>query len=144
MKLRIKENAYMPPELDLVKLWLSYAKDDMRSALALSEISPSVNIQVCFHCQQSVEKSLKAYLIYNQINFRCSHDIDYLLSLCLETDNSFDAIKHIQELTYYAVRTRYPGDAIVPTDNEKKSALTMIDEVYEFVLYRLPKEVRSE
>ncbi|MCG2760389.1 MAG: HEPN domain-containing protein [Candidatus Delongbacteria bacterium] len=36
---------------------------------------------VTFHCQQAVEKYLKAYLIYLVIDFKFTHDSVYLLDL---------------------------------------------------------------
>ena len=48
---------------DFIKQWLIKANEDLLVVEKLTEdeiIAPS---SVCFHCQQSVEKILKAYLI---------------------------------------------------------------------------------
>jgi len=36
---------------------------------------------VCFHCQQAVEKLLKAYLISKNVEFGRIHDLETLLKL---------------------------------------------------------------
>ena len=48
-----------------VKEWLQKAKNDLLSARILLEHDPPVLDTACFHCQQTVEKGLKAFLIWN-------------------------------------------------------------------------------
>lgn len=64
-----------------------------------------------FHSQQCVEKSLKTFLIFKQIDLRRSHDINYLLNLCRQETDKFEEINDMTNiLNDYAVNTRYPGD----------------------------------
>ena len=44
---------------------------------------------VTFHCQQSVEKYLKEYLIFLGIDFRFTHDLVYLIDLITQRDKDF-------------------------------------------------------
>ena len=39
---------------------------------------------ICFHCHQCVEKSLKAFLIFNKVIFPETHDLFILMGLCSE------------------------------------------------------------
>jgi HEPN domain-containing protein len=48
--------------------WLIKAENDLASAQRLIEIQPSILDTACFHCQQAVEKNLKAFLIANGID----------------------------------------------------------------------------
>lgn len=48
-----------------VESWLNKAEHDLMSAQRLIEIAPMILDNACFHCQQAMEKCLKAYLIYN-------------------------------------------------------------------------------
>jgi hypothetical protein len=45
---------------------------------------------VTFHCQQAVEKYLKAYLIFQSTPYRFSHDLIYLLDLITQKDSDFE------------------------------------------------------
>ncbi len=44
-----------------IEAWLTKANNDLRSAQRLIEIEPMILDTACFHCQQAVEKSLKAF-----------------------------------------------------------------------------------
>ena len=37
---------------------------------------------ICFHAQQAVEKFLKAFLVFHNIDFPKTHDLDFLLLEC--------------------------------------------------------------
>lgn len=74
----------------------------------------------CFHCQQAVEKYLKARLLESGITFPRTHDLSALLALLLPRDplwQSFDAA--CQTLTKYAVDVRYPGDDATKRDAQE-------------------------
>ncbi len=54
----------MSPETAEVKRWLEKADHDRRAApLALAGEPPITDV-AAFHCQQAVEKLLKAYLVW--------------------------------------------------------------------------------
>jgi HEPN domain-containing protein len=64
---------------------------------------------ICYHCQQSVEKSLKAFLCANEIKIPKTHDTGYLCRKYAEIDNAFlEYLKPCEELAIYATETRYP------------------------------------
>lgn len=63
---------------------------------------------IFFHLQQAVEKYLKALICYNGVHFEKVHDIDKLITFCL--NNSIDLPDYINvfiELNPYAVEGRY-------------------------------------
>lgn len=58
--------------------WLAFARDDVRIAqLAMRE---GLFNQVCFHCQQCVEKSLKALIVHQGLVPPRIHKLPDLLS----------------------------------------------------------------
>jgi HEPN domain-containing protein len=57
----------MNPVHDEVKVWLLKAKGDLLSARILVKHSPLVLGPAAFHCQQAVEKSLKAFLVWRSV-----------------------------------------------------------------------------
>lgn len=69
---------------ELVRKWLIKAMEDFMVAkheLNLSE-EEIITSAVCFHCQQLVEKLLKAHLVLNNVKFPKTHDLKFLLDLC--------------------------------------------------------------
>ena len=89
---------------------------------------------VCFHAQQCVEKSLKAFLTSVDRHVEKTHDLTKLVELCRDLDQDFRDIKNIAvELVDYSVSTRYP-DAWrdIPPD-EAAAAVLSAKEALKFV-----------
>ncbi len=91
------------------------------------------------HCQQAVDKMLKAYLVSRGIEFEKVHDLRRLLDHCADDDGEFDSLREAAEpLTLYAIAFRYPGPAD-PTRQEVESALQVVERVWTFVAQRMDK-----
>jgi HEPN domain-containing protein len=91
-----------------------------------------------FHCQQAVEKYLKAFLVKHQIEFPKTHSIMTLINLCSKVDSSFkEKLLEADILTDYAVEIRYPDEWYEPTPDETKRAYELANEVKQFVLEKL-------
>ena len=73
-----------PDAESLVREWVEKAEADLEAA---EQLAPNVvsgarlREIVGFHCQQAVEKFLKALLAYYQVEFPKTHDIERLLVL---------------------------------------------------------------
>lgn len=121
---------------ELVKEWLKKAKEDLITAQTLLD-SPKERLEfltsaIGFHSQQCVEKCLKSFLIHKQIDFRRSHDINYLLNLCKEETNKFEIVREDANfLNDYAVNTRYPGSYSSFSINESKKVVKLAHQVFE-------------
>jgi HEPN domain-containing protein len=61
--------------------WLAYARQDLTAAQALAAQAQSFSQQICFLSQQAAEKSLKAVLIFLQIEFPFRHDLELFRTL---------------------------------------------------------------
>jgi len=128
--------------LDEVRAWLRKAERDFVSAQILTEHEPPVLETAAFHCQQAVEKTLKAYLVWKSIPFEKVHSLTYLLDLCEASEPGFATIRERAEaLAPYAVEVRYPGELAEITVEEAREALDAAREVWAFVLGLLPPEV---
>jgi len=94
---------------------------------------------ICFHCQQAIEKYLKAFLTSKNVRFERIHDLLTLLELCIQKDKDFEKLdkERIFELTFYAVDLRYLDEFYIPSIEEAKSALNIATEVKEFILQKL-------
>ena len=131
----------MSPELELVNKWLQRARSDLRMAeIALDSDQPE-SAGACFHCQQAVEKSLKAFLVFRDVEFEWSHEIGYLLGLCCKHDGAFGQFdRWAEQLTGFAVRFRYPLDRPDPPIEQAQETLALARQLWQSVLDRLPAE----
>lgn len=123
---------------DEVRSWLEKAEEDWLSAeWLLLEESP-VTTPGVFHLQQVVEKLLKAALVYKGIVFERRHDLRYLAELTQDQG----VLRHrdlFDELTPYAVETRYPGDAPVLSKGDARKLLGRVGSLREDLLPRFGK-----
>jgi HEPN domain-containing protein len=125
-----------------VQQWLIKSKRDLKVAWVLFESEESLLDSVVYHCQQSAEKSLKAYLICQNIAFRKTHDLDILIDLCSLSEPSFQDLKDGADiLTPYATEFRYPSDTIEPERHEAQEALEIANSVLNFVINILPENL---
>ncbi|MCI0521983.1 MAG: HEPN domain-containing protein, partial [Chloroflexi bacterium] len=63
------------PKLNEVRSWLQKAQQDLNAAAWLLESPHALNGSVAFHCQQAVEKALKAYLTWQDESFEKTHSL---------------------------------------------------------------------
>ena len=63
-----------------VGILLKKAENDLKDAKILYNSNEASAEGICFHCQQAVEKYLKAHLVYNNKEINKTHDISQNLS----------------------------------------------------------------
>ena len=121
-----------------VKNWIVKGLHDLKSAeILLREPEEEVMTDsICFHCQQAVEKFLKAFLNSEKIPFPRSHDLEYLLEICIQHDKDFSTIE-VGNLTDYAVNVRYPDDYYLPDLDETQEAYQLAQIVKNFIFDKL-------
>ncbi len=132
-----------PPEearRELVARWAAKAEDDWRLCHRLVTDS-SYAEAAAFHAQQAVEKYLKAFLTWHQVEFSKTHDIKRLLKLAGAQDPSLvEALSDAADLTAYAVEYRYPGEYAPVTRDDAAEAAAVADRVREQIRRRLPAD----
>ena len=130
----------MKEKIDLTKLWIKKAENDLINAQNSIKIMPKPPLDtVCFHAQQCAEKYLKAFLILYNVEFEKIHDLGELIKLASKVDKTFLEIIHAGEkLTDYAVDIRYPLLLEEPTKEEAKEAIEIAIRIKEFVLSKMP------
>ncbi len=118
---------------DIVLRGIGKADNDLKAVKYLLVMKDAPLDVLSFHCQQAVEKYLKAYLTWINVRAGKTHDLSNILSLCIENDKEFEKLDRdkISQLTLYAVEIRYPEELIEIN----------LEEVSEF--YKLAKEVRQ-
>ena len=93
---------------DPAAVFLRKAEQDNRLAHILLPLNEPVEEALGFHCQQAVEKALKAVLSVHGVGFRRTHDIAELLDLLRDAGHAAPAtLDHCDTLTAYAVSYRY-------------------------------------
>lgn len=98
--------------------WFAKADEDLYATEILFRNDPNFVLNVIgFHCQQSVEKYLKAFLIFKEHDFDYKHNLYYLLNLCSDFDIEFKEFE-VGNLSRFAVDQRYPDEAYEPTIEE--------------------------
>jgi HEPN domain-containing protein len=112
--------------------WVTYADDDLRFAhigLTLAaEQGPPYHL-VAYHAQQCAEKYLKAFLVCRGADFPRTHNISTLLELCSDYAEWPLTLRDAEELTDYAVATRYPGEAAAVTAHDAQRAIELAERV---------------
>lgn len=117
-----------------VKDWWAKTLDDLR--WAENNLEGEFYTQVCFICQQVVEKALKTFLLSQNVVVEKIHKLTLLLKQAFEKDNSFiEWREKVKILDRYYLETRYPtfspkGDY---SEKEAQEALEITKEIVEFV-----------
>lgn len=122
-----------------IQNWLQKAENDLKVAEIVLESDEEKKPfdTVCFHCQQAVEKWLKAYLIYLDVMFPRTHSAAQLIELGLALDQNLKQLEKAELLTVYAVETRYPEDFYMPNEEEAKEAYCIALQVKTYIFQKL-------
>jgi HEPN domain-containing protein len=116
-----------------LKNWLFRANEDIAVIENLSEAGTELYAStICFHAQQAVEKFLKAFLVFHNIDFPRTHDLEFLLAECQKIDQS-DFDFDFGSLTDFGVSVRYPDDFFVPDKEDTILYLKIAREVKKLV-----------
>ncbi|MCL2793038.1 MAG: HEPN domain-containing protein [Spirochaetaceae bacterium] len=120
----------------LVEDWIFMAGRDLKTAeILIKEDSPLTNI-IAFHCQQAIEKYLKAYLIEKNIPLIKTHDLIRLNNMIKEIKNLGIDEKKLIIINEVYIETRYPSELGLLPDG-----LPATEQVEEFIKYT--KEIKD-
>lgn len=113
--------------------WFRYANQDLSSANYLQSMQPVPVEIICYHCQQSVEKSLKGFISLNGGSIQKTHDLVALNKCCTGYDSTFlDIEEDCLNLTDYGVQTRYPFNLEI-SENDAQLAIESAERVQTFL-----------
>jgi len=115
--------------------WLHKAEADMDLAEHLIAEETHFYDAVAFHCQQAAEKYLKAFLVWYEIDFPKTHDLEQLLDLIAAVNDSLTTeLRDVIVLTPYGIELRYPGDRPEATPSEARQAIELARQVRSAIL----------
>lgn len=126
---------------DEAKDWLSKGDSDLKVVeheLKLPE-DEIVKDAVCFHCQQAVEKYLKAFLICHKVQYKKTHNIEFLMEECGKIDAAFKGVD-VKNLTYFGVMIRYPEETYIPDMSEVQFYFELAQKIKQLVLLKIDGE----
>jgi len=117
--------------------WIAKAETDYSAARFLLDYGEEHIVDaVCFHCQQCVEKYLKAFLDEHGAVFPKEHPLAPLIRLAHAIDPEFESIsEYAESLENYAVAIRYPGASA--TSREAEAAFAAATRARAFVRRKL-------
>jgi HEPN domain-containing protein len=108
---------------------LRKARNDLIAARATLATGEALDT-VCFHAQQAAEKSLKALLALDDVEYPWRHDLGELLELVKPRWREVASIEErVIALAPFAVAVRYE-DAADPAPDEARLALDAAHRVY--------------
>ncbi len=130
----------------LTRQWLKKADEDRDTARQLCSLTPTHTDQICFLCQQAVEKYVKALMQHLGLTIPKTHDIPRLISLLLPHDATLSPHRRgTKTFSRYAVDYRYPG--LDTTPRQARLAMKKAELFREVVCKRLglktPKTKRN-
>lgn len=118
--------------------WLRYAHDDLKVAELILEHG-QVPRAACFNAQQCAEKSIKATLVFLQLDFPKSHNLRQLCELLPEGWYFSEDPTTLSSLTIWAVEFRYPGDPPEATVEDAREAVELARYAYEMTFEDLKR-----
>jgi len=128
----------------LVRNWLQKARRDLLSAKRLARGTDPYLDTAIYHCQQSVEKSIKGWLVYHDQSFEKTHDLRLLVTLASEIEPRFtEWFDAAEQVAPYATAYRYPGEVLEPTEKEFQQAFKSAGKFYDFICSLLPIELSA-
>jgi HEPN domain-containing protein len=110
----------------LLDEWVEKAEGDYRGAVALNRRrkQPLPDL-VCYHCQQSAEKYLKAYLVMQGVTPPRTHNLLDLLADCEIYDSTLSSqFPLVVSLDPFSVQFHYPGSSATVA-NAQNAVLTL-------------------
>jgi len=118
---------------EYIKNWFFRANEDIAviNNLVKSDAAYYTST-ICFHSHQAVEKFLKAFLVYHDVDFPKTHDLDFLLLECQKINKTAFEID-LKSLTDFGVTVRYPDDFYIPDIKETLEYYDIAFEIKEIV-----------
>lgn len=114
--------------------WLDQAGEDIQCAKLLLKDDNCYNA-AAFHCQQTIEKALKAYILIKSDVLVDGHNLTWLCKRAMKYDKKFSAwLAQSASLNKCYIETRYPAD--IPLDlgyGQVSGYYKMAKEMYLFI-----------
>lgn len=120
--------------------WLDRSGEDLTAAKLLLENDRCYNPSA-FHCQQCIEKALKAYILLRSDELVDGHNLMWLCRRAKRYDKGFQQwFDESADLNQCYIETRYPADIDKElTYKTVKNFYRMAQEMYKYILNEVDK-----
>lgn len=124
--------------------WLNKAGEDMRAAELLLAHDDCRNM-CAFHCQQTIEKALKSFVLVASDRLVDGHNLTWLCRQALRYDRAFAQwLDESATLNRYYIETRYPTDVPFTIARERIRFIHRIArEMYDFICRQVEEEAEE-
>lgn len=120
---------------ELVRQWIDKARGDWTAVEILSSSDRCPAEAVCFHCQQFVEKLLKALLTRHGVEVPKTHDLRRLIQLTEPLTPGLSRFSDASDkLTVHGVETRYPGETYPVSPTEMHEVVAIAKDIGDVLL----------
>ena len=124
-----------------VSQWLQYGDEDLVLAKHGLSLKSAVPYRlIAYHAQQCAEKHLKAYLVFRRTDFPFTHNLARLIEIAEEVNEWPENFRDAEELTPYAVTTRYPGEDEPVSAQETIRAIAIAEQTRRIIRKSLVQE----
>lgn len=121
-------------KIEYIKNWLYRGNEDIAVIESLVKAGiENYTSTICFHAQQASEKFLKTFLVYHDVDYPRTHDLDYLLQECQKINEEAFQNINLQSLSDFGVSVRYPDDFYIPSVSEAIEYSQVAKEIREIV-----------
>ena len=130
---------------EMIQEWIDFAKMDFLTAKHLYEhMYPKPLEIICYHCQQSIEKLLKGFLISKDVDIKKTHDLGLLAEMLQDYETVDERyLEMCDDLTPYGVKIRYPQELYIEEYHVAK-ALQETENLYGWLMGILENQKNSQ
>lgn len=117
---------------------MQFAREDLIVAKEILKSESPVYRAVCFQCQQSAEKYLKAYQILFEIRVIKTHNLVAIIDTLIDFDKNVEQFKvNSKDITNYAVAYRYPDDFEDITKQQAEDSIILATEIEKYITEKI-------
>jgi HEPN domain-containing protein len=122
--------------------WLDHSSADLLAAAKLKEDDRCYDL-AAFHCQQSIEKALKAYILLRSGKLVDGHNLTWLCRQAKKYHKGFHQwFEESADLNQCYIETRYPADVDKEIDYKMvQDFYTMAKDMYQFIFHQVDQEL---
>lgn len=130
----------------LVKQWILKAENDLLNVTNNLQAEQTPWDTVCFHCQQAVEKYIKAVLVVHEREVPRTHDLEQVYNLIQYwVPQIGEQRDELRWLTTYAILSRYPVEVEdTPAGEEEGMRAHKLAQTIQEVCRNYIKEISAE
>jgi len=116
-----------------IELLLTIARKDLKALSGMTDADVFAEEIFGFHAQQAIEKALKAWLAWLDVEYPRTHDLSLLLSLLQAREADVAPFGELIEYTPYAVQLRYEAFDALAEPLDRLETIRRVCQVVEHV-----------